>query len=138
MANLSVDGLDGLALSLADLAELPDAVLDEMLLAEGRVIQAAQKQSGEAYHIRRTGKMLAAIAPAKVRKTSGGRSLSVYAQGQHGRGKPSAMVAFLNEYGRKGQSPRPFIRDANEQSAGKAVDAAEAVYDNYLQSKGLK
>lgn len=137
MATLSVNGYEAFSLSMAELAELPDDVLDEMLRAEAAVIETEQRQSGERYGVRRTGRTLASIGPGKIRRTSDGKAITVYPIGRNAKRDLTAMVAFLNEYGRPGQKPRPFIRDANERGAEKAAKAAEEVYDNYLRKKGL-
>lgn len=137
MARLSANGIDDFSLSMAELAELPDSVIDDMLRAEAAVIEAEQRQTGEAYGVRRTGRTLASIGPGKIRRTSDGKAITVYPIGRNAKRDLTAMVAFLNEYGRKGQKPRPFIRDANEKGADKAVKAAEQVYENHLRKKGL-
>lgn len=137
MANLTVNGIAEFELSMAELAMLPDEVLDEMLFAEGEVIKAEQRRSGEKYGVKDTGKTLDSIGFGKIRRTSSGKSMSVYPIGRNAKKDLTAMVAFLNEYGRKGQRARPFIREANEQGADKAAAAAEKVFENYLKLKGL-
>ena len=85
----------------------------------------------------RTGVTLESIKRGKVKTTKTGRVLHVYLQGVNKDGNRNAEVAFINEFGKHGQPARPFIRDANEGSIDKAVDAAAEVYDKFLQSKGL-
>lgn len=139
MARLSVTGLDGSVSGTWDLDGLPDSVLDEMLDAEADVVERAQKAKGQAYGVHRTGVTLASIKRGKKRRTKDGRAVEVAPQGTNSRGTRNAEVAFLNEYGvpSKKIAPRPFIRDANEECADEAVAAAEKVYDNYLNKKGL-
>lgn len=139
MARLSVSGAAELQLSHEQLAALPDSLLDGMLDAEADVVERAQKAKGRAYGVHRTGVTLASITRGKKRKTKDGRAVDVAPQGTNVRGTRNAEVAFLNEYGVPGKNiaPRPFIRDANEECADEAVAAAEKVYDDYLNKKGL-
>lgn len=58
-------------------------------------------------------------------------------QGVNDREERNAAVAFINEYGKRNQAPRPFIATANEAAATPAVEAAAEIYDAFLQSKGL-
>ena len=46
MAKLSVDGLDGLMLSLEEIASIPDDVVQAMLDAEAQVVEEAQIAQG--------------------------------------------------------------------------------------------
>lgn len=139
MARLSVSGAAELQLSHEQLASLPDSVLDAMLDAEAEVVERAQKKKGEAYGVHRTGVTLASIKRGKKLKTKDGRAVNIAPQGKNARGNRNAEVAFLNEYGvpKRNIAPRPFIRDANEEAADEAVSAAEKVYDDYLNKKGL-
>lgn len=134
MAKLEVNGFEGMELTLDEMAALPDPVLDEMLEAEAAVVIPAQKAKGLAYGVHRTGVTLASIKAGKPRRIRNGKSISVYPQGTNKDGNRNAEVAFVNEYGKKGQNARPFIRDANESAADQAVSAAENVYDEWLSS----
>lgn len=51
--------------------------------------------------------------------------------------KRNAEVAYINEYGKKNQPPRPFMRDGAERAAGEAVQQEEQKFNDYLTSKGL-
>ena len=44
MAQFNAKGIDGLMLSLEEFAEIPDAVVEQMLEAGGDVVVAAHKQ----------------------------------------------------------------------------------------------
>ena len=77
------------------------------------------------------------------KKLLDGQEISVYPQGSRTRGRykksttRNAEIAFVNEYGKRGQKARPFIRDANAESESKMEKAAFRIYDNYLKSKNL-
>lgn len=138
MADFDVSGLDDLMLSLQQVAELPEDVQDNMLNAQADMVMAAQQRS--ALSIADTGQTARSLRKSKPKTRKGVRSISITFSGSRKRGETTtrnAEIAFVNEYGKKGVPPRNFIRKANEQSAAASTQAAAAVYDQYLQSKGL-
>ena len=140
MAELGVNGLDGLILDLDEIARLPDEVAEEMLDAEAEVVEQAQLYTGMKMGVYRTGVTLSAIAHGGMKRTkSGGRVKYVYPRGVNDQGERNAAAAFVNEFGapKRGIPPWPFIRTANEEAADAAVKAAAEVYDRFLKSKHL-
>lgn len=147
MAEFKVDGISQLMLDLADIAAMPAEVQDEMLNAQADVVVAAQEAKGRQMGVfdptNTTGKhVVTSIKKTRVKVQRGGvRVIYVYPQGTRtrGRGKKTrnAEIAFVNEYGTRTQAGRPFIRQANEESAKRTTEAAAAVYDRFLQSKNL-
>ena len=146
MANFNVTGLGGLALSLEEVADLPEDVLLEMLSAEGEVIKTAQVQKIEALHLVDSGQMRDSITVDDRLRGKGGyaggttRYINVYPKGiRKDRKSRNAEVAFLEEFGapRRGIAPRNWMRTANEEAADRATQAAAEVYDCWLKGKGL-
>ena len=133
-----VDGLDDLIRAFDDLANLPDAVTDEMLSVQADLVVEAQKRTASTmlqgpYY---AGGVAGAVTKSRVKKTSGGKAVDVEFKGtQHG--ESLARIAYINEYGKTNQPARPFIKTANEQAEGPALAAAQKVYDDYLKSKNL-
>ena len=144
MGSISVNGLDGLMDDLAELAELPDGVVDDILNAEADVILPAQREEIEKQW---KGPYSLGISPksikkGKVKKGKDGRSISIYPQGTRKRKKrtvSNAEIAFINEYGApwRGIAARPAIGTATVKKEQEAVDAGERVYHAYLNSKNL-
>lgn len=140
MAELSTSGLDELLDDLGAIAELPDAVVLEMLTAEAEIIAEAQSQEARAMGVLDTGKTAASITFDKRLKVKDSeKCLYVYPQGTRSDGSKRrvAEVAFVNEFGKEGQPGRPFIKTANEKKGDEAVEAAAKVYDQFLTSKNL-
>lgn len=138
MARLSVNGLDDLMLSMQEIAEIPDDVAEAMLTAEAQIVEDAQIAYGMQMGVYRTGETLASIGKTKMKLGAGGsRQMYVYPQGVNDRGERNAAVAFIDEYGKRNQAPRPFIATANEAAATPAVEAAAEIYDEFLKSKNL-
>lgn len=144
MGRLTVDGIDGLMDDLAALARLPDSVVEGILDAEAEVILPAQREEIEKRWSgpHSLGISSKSVKKGKVKKTSDGRSLSIYPQGTRkrgGRATRNAEIAFINEYGAPGRhiAARPAIDTANKKKEKEAVDAGERVYHAYLDSKNL-
>ena len=141
MAEFRAVGLDELALSLQEIAEIPEDVQDEMLRAQGNIVAQAQRESAQRYGIQRTGTLIRSIKPGKVKLDKhGSRVLYVTPVGSRVRGgkkTTNAEIAFLNEYGTRKQRARPFMRDANERSAEAATQAAADIYYRWQDSRGL-
>jgi HK97 gp10 family phage protein len=137
MATFDCKGIDDLMLSMAEIAAVPEDIQDEMLNAQANIVERAQKSKGSAYGVHRTGVTLGSIKRTRIKRGKDGRGLYVYPQGKNADGNRNAEVAFINEFGKRGQSARPFINDANETSAAETTQAAFAVYDKWLKSKNL-
>lgn len=141
MAEFKAVGLDELALSLQEIAEIPEDIQDEMLRAQGNIVAQAQRESAQRYGIQRTGTLIRSIKAGKVKLDKhGNRVLYVTPVGSRVRGgkkTTNAEIAFLNEYGTRGQRARPFMRDANERSAEAATQAAADIYYRWQDSRGL-
>ena len=137
-----LEGLDGLCLSMSEIAEIPDEVQDAMLNAQADVAIPAQQAKARSYGVVDTGLVISSIKKTKPRRGKNGRCIFVYPQGSRRRGKKgkttrNAEIAFIAEYGRRKQKARPFIRDANDACAEQTTQAAVKIYDSWLKSKNL-
>ena len=144
MAQLEVDGLNGLLEDLEALAGLPDSVADGILEAEADVIGQAQREEiGRQWKGPYSeGISAGAVKKGKVKEGQAGRSITVSPQGSRKRGGKSvrnAEIAFINEYGAPGRgiAARPAIAAANAKAEEAAVEAGERVFNAYLESKNL-
>ena len=144
MGRLTVNGLDALSDDFAALARLPDSVIDGILDAEADVILPAQRAEIEKQWNGpknfSTGMSAKSIKKGKVKKDRDGRSLSIYPQGTRKRGGQTtrnAEIAFINEYGKRGQPARPAIGTANKKKEKEAIDAGERVYNQFLDRRNL-
>ena len=144
MADLSIDGLDQLTMDLEELANLPTALLEEMINAESDVVVSAQRTKAKVMLSGKYSKGIVsnAISKKKARKAGDGIRQMITVDGivrdeHHRSGTRVAEIAFINEFGKTGQPARPFMKIANEESADAAVSAALKVYDDYLKSKIL-
>lgn len=140
MAQLSCSGLEEFALSMEEVAAIPEEIVEEMISAQADVVVTAQKAKAVAYGVRDTGFTEKSIKKGKPKVKNGVKCLYVTPAGTRKRGKGrarNAEIAFVNEYGTKRQAARPFIRDANEESAEETTQAGFKIYDQWLKSKNL-
>jgi HK97 gp10 family phage protein len=139
MASFKVDGMADLSDFFENMASLPNDVIDKMLHAEADVIVKAQRRTAKTMlnGPYATGELSRSVAKGRIKKTKDGKSISIIFKGSRKRGNTTtsnAEIAFINEFGKRGQNPRPFIKTANEQSADEALEAASRVYDEFLNS----
>ena len=140
MAEISTSGLEELLSDMEAIAEIPDATILEMLSAEAGVIAEAQAAEARAMGVVDKGVTARSITfDKKLKVTKDGKAIYVYPQGSRSDGsrRRVAEVAFVNEFGKRGQPARPFINTANARKGDEAVKAAAEVYDNFLKSKYL-
>ena len=139
MAQLKVNDLDGLMLTMQEIAQIPDDVQAEILNAQADIVVDAQKQSALAAGVSPHGEMMDSIGKTKIKTGNAGKSIYVYPQGINSSGTRNAEVAFIREYGAKkrNQPGKMFIRNANEKSAEATTKAAAEIYDAWLKTKGL-
>ena len=141
MAEFSFSGIDELMLSMQEVAEIPDEVVDEMLNAQADVVVEAQRKQGKAMGVHRTGLTVKSIKKGKVKlRKDGTRCIYVSPMGTRKRGNKrvrNAEIGFVTEYGTRTQKARPFIKTANEKSAAETTAAAAEVHHRWLESKGL-
>ena len=146
MAKFSVNGMDSLERSFAELATLTDQERGRILQAGAEVIKAGQIDYLNRHH-RRTGALAesiqikndntsAEIKPmGKKHKKSGGIRRSKH----HGAAKSStnAEVAYYLALGTPRMAATHWDENANEESADRTTQAMAAEWDKIVTEKGL-
>lgn len=143
MAEFTSQGLDGLILDLAAVANMPEAVQDEILNAEADVVVAAQRRK-----VREMGiydgsspvHVADAIKKGRPKSRKGQRVIYITPKGSRRRGNTTtrnAEILFVNEFGKDGQAARPAVATANAESAEATVAAGAEVWDRYLKQNNL-
>lgn len=133
MATISLEGFDELSEMFRELAPIPDDVLTEALNDMAKVAEAAVRAQGQALGVRDPQSqvhILDVITHTKPKTDKDGGVSNVTFSGTRTRGRTrtrNAEIAFVNEYGKRGQAPRPFIRLAAESDGDKIADAGEKV-----------
>lgn len=163
MAKFNTTGIEGLLLSMEQLAELPEEVLQDMLLAGGEVVKEAHVGKLRSLGLVDSHQLERSITvnpKMKLAQNGGGviRYVSVYPKGKREdqqythqfkrkrKGRTSGIravtnndVAFINEFGAPDRHilATQWMRMANEESAGAAADAEERVYNAWVDGLGL-
>lgn len=133
MATISLEGFDELSEMFRKLSPIPDSVLTEALNGMAEVAEAAVRQQGLSLGVKdpkSTEHILDNITHTKPKKTESGGKSDVTFKGTRDRGNTTtrnAEIAFINEYGKRGQAPRPFIRLAAETAGDSIADAGEKI-----------
>lgn len=115
---------------------VPDEVIAQMLQAEANVLIAGQQAEMASMGIKDTGETIRSVTVTEPKRTKSGDMVCyVYPAGsrtRNGKTTRNAEIAFINEYGKRGQAARPAISTANENYADAAVDAAANIYHAYM------
>ena len=164
MATFSAKGIEGLELSMQEIAEIPPEVQDNILMAQGEVIKKYQQQEISTKGLGNKGLLKDSIRIfKKMRK--GVRYVLVYPYGKHGtrnrkkvtkgyknskhgrtydvggdvKDVTNSEVGFVLEFGapKKGIRAYQWMREANEKATEESDAAGLAVYDAWLKTKGL-
>lgn len=132
MAKFEMNGLPGWEADIEKLLAMPDSLLEQMLIAEAEEIEKSQRNTGKQMGVHDTGFTLASIKVGKLKKSGFGKQIEIYPDGRRPDGKRAAEVAFINNFGRKGQPARPFIDVGNAKGIGSAIQRAEKIYSAWL------
>ena len=141
MAEISFIGGVELELSFKEIAEIPETVAKDMVMAGGEVAKAAQKASVRRLGLVDTGQLERSI---RVFHKRGGKDgfkahAVVYPAGKRKNGMRNAEVGFIRHYGApKRRIPATLWMDkANDSCADAVAEAELKVYDEFLKSKNL-
>lgn len=138
MLDFDVTGLNALQRDLKAFGELPNDTMKKMVDAQAEVTEdalvytAGTMLQGPYFQ----GDVARSVKRQKPKITkSGATSMIKFTGMQHG--NRNGEVAFVNEYGKKSQKARPFIKTAIKESSDPAADAAREVLNDYLDRKNL-
>lgn len=118
MATLKIEGMDGLNAAFGRIQNIPADAKTKALSDMADIAAAAIRRSGEAMGVRDPESevhILDKISKAKAKLTASGGYQEITFSGSRRRGNTTtrnAEIAFVNEYGKRGQQPRPFIGQA--------------------------
>ena len=120
MATLELQGFEDLEDAFRRISEIPFDV------------------TAEALHGMAEGAMDKIKKASKAKKTETGGYLNISFSGSRKRGKTTtrnAEIAFVNEYGKRGQPARPFIGTAMSRSADEITAPAEKVIGDWIENE---
>lgn len=129
MARFSCSGFDELNAAYAEMKDIPRSVTQDVLEAMGAVAMERIRETGEAMGVRdpeSSEHILDKLKLSKVTYTKDGGYLKVTYSGKRLRGKTTTQnseIAFINEFGKRGQPARPFMKTALDKSADEISQA---------------
>lgn len=145
MAIYKISGCEELIAAMERIADLPDDVMTNALHAMADKAAEKIQQSGRSMgvydpesdvHILDTVKKT-----GKVKRTEEGGTEAVTFTGSRTRGvrtanrTRNAEIAFINEYGKRGQKARPFIRNALEKNGEEITAPAEEIIGGWIENE---
>lgn len=142
MAKCNTTGIEDIILTMEKLDELPDDVLDELLVAGGEVVKTAQKAKLTSMKLKDTGKLIDSISVFKKGWRKNGvriRYVLIYPYGDHHDNVTNNEIAFIHEYGapKRGIKARRWMEKANDSCEELVVEAEEKVYYKWLDTLNL-
>ena len=141
MATLELTGFDDLEDAFRRISEIPFDVTAEALDAMASVAADAIRSTGESMGVRDPESdvhILDRVKPRKPKKTTEGGYEMISFTGTRRRGNTTTRneeIAFVNEYGKKGQPARPFIGTAMNRNADRIQDQAEKVIGDWIENE---
>ena len=129
-------------LKLSRLGERTDEIIPKVLEAGGEVVEAKVKSnlqsvigSGTKEESRSTGELISALGVSSARQDKDGNfNVKVGFSEPRSDGKSNAMIAGVLEYGKSGQSPKPFLKPAKSASKSACVDAMIAAFEKEVET----
>jgi len=145
MATLELVGFENLEDAFRRISEIPFDVTAEALDAMAEVATEKIRSTGETMGVRDPDSdvhILDKVKKAsKARKTDSGGYLNITFTGTRKRGNTTtrnAEIAFVNEYGKKGQPARPFIGTAMSRNEDAITAQAEKVIGDWIENEFSK
>lgn len=139
MARLEVSGMDELIAAFNRIGSVPGEVTTRALNDMAAIAAKEIRLSGESmgvYDPESPVHILDKIKPAKAKLTADGGYQDITFSGTRPRGNKrvrNAEIAFVNEYGKRGQPARPFIGRAMNANDEKIADAGADVIGDWIE-----
>lgn len=144
MPSLELLGFEDLSDAFARISNIPKNVTEDALKAMAAVAAAKIRSTGEAMGVRDPKSdvhILDKIKTAKPKVTASGGYANITFSGTRTRGKTktrNAEIAFVNEYGKRGQPARPFIGTAMTKNADTISAPGEEIVGDWIEKEFQK
>ena len=141
MASLELLGFDSLDQVFREISEIPWSVTEDALDAMAETAMPKIRSSGESMGVRDPESdvhILDKLKRNKAKQTDSGGTETVTFSGtrtRHGTRTRNAEIAFINEYGKRGQPARPFIARAMADNEDAILDAAEKIVGDWIETE---
>ena len=141
MASFSVSGMDELQAAFGRIGEIPWNVTEEALNGMAEVTAAKMRAQGEAMGVRDPESdvhILDTIKPVKAKQDDDGGHQDITFAGKrtrHGKQTRNAEIAFINEFGKRGQPARPFIGTGMANNEEAITDPGAKVIGDWIENE---
>lgn len=141
MAKLEITGMDDLNAAFGRLQDVPPDIKTRALNQMADIAAAGIHRSGEALGVRDPESnvhILDKISKSKPKLSASGGYQDVTFSGTRRRGHTTtrnAEIAFINEYGKRGQPARPFIGQAMTENEEKIAAAGGDVLGDWIEKE---
>lgn len=140
---MTFSGTESLIDAFARISDIPWDITAEALDAMAEVASKEIKSTGEMMDVRDEESnvhILDKIVTKAAKKTEdGGREAITFdgsrRRGSRGTSTRHAEIAFVNEYGKRGQSARPFIKTALEKNNEQISAPAEKIIGDWIENE---
>ena len=131
MANCTVKMPDDFLTKISRLGNKTDEIVPKVLAAGAEVVERRVRSnlnsvigSGTKYPSRSTGQLAAALGTSPAKQDRDGNfNVKIGFGEKRSDGKNNAMIAAVIEYGKHGQTPKPFMASAKSKSKKECVQA---------------
>lgn len=138
MARCDIRMPEDFLLKLSRLGEKTDEIIPKVLEAGGEVVESkvtsnlqAVIGSGTKEESRSTGELLSTLGVSSAKQDKDGNfNVKIGFSEPRPDGKSNAMIANILEYGKHGQTPKPFLKPAKSSSKSAAVAAMKAKFES--------
>lgn len=142
MAKVDMKMPEEFLLKLSRLGEKTDEIIPKVLEAGGEVVEAKVKSNLQSVigrstkdESRSTGELLSALGVSSARQDKDGNfNVKVGFSEPRSDGKSNAIIAGVLEYGKHGQSPKPFLKPAKSASKKTCIDTMVAAFEKEVET----
>lgn len=144
MAKLQFQGFEDLDDAFNRISDIPQAVTEDALKAMASVAAARIRATGESMGVRdpeSSVHILDKIKQTKPKLSASGGYADITFSGtrtRNGRKTRNAEIAFVNEYGKRGQPARPFIGTAMARGEAAISAAGEEIVGGWIEKEFSK
>ncbi|NCC85403.1 MAG: HK97 gp10 family phage protein [Clostridia bacterium] len=141
MAKATFQMPEDFLLKLSRLQDRTDDIIPRVLKAGGEVVEAKIKSNlqsvigkGTKEESRSTGELVSALGVSSAKQDRDGNfNVKVGFSESRPDGKSNAMIAGVLEYGKHGQSPKPFLKPAKSASKKACVEAMVSAFEKEVE-----
>ena len=141
MASLELQGFDELNAAFGRISDIPWSVTEKALDRMAAAAAGKIQETGESMGVRdpESGThILEHIKTARAKQTDSGGYENITFSGSRRRGNTAtrnAEIAFVNEYGKRGQPARPFIGTAMTRHEEEIADPGAEVLGEWIENE---